>query len=173
MRYFFVLTGLFAVGLSPVIWDSPLWPHVAPADSQNNETALQGVWTLVCHEIEGKVTSSLPAPFFGKQAPKGGPPKAFLARFNKDVFETGPDNPLVPPNRNTYVLNPANKIGAMDITPLDKDAKPIIKDKIEAIYLLKDDYLIICQGVVRPEHFTTSLAPKTTILSIYRRGKQK
>ena len=172
MRHSVALAMLCIVGIVPWFGHTLFSSQVVPTEKQDKEKGLEGVWTQICYEAGGRVVSLLPTPSIGKQGPKGGPPGFFTATFTKDTFETGPDNSRVPPTKCAYLLNPGNKTGAIDFTPLDKDGKAITKDKIEAIYLLKDDYLIICRSVVRPEHFTTSLAPNTTTLGIYRRGRQ-
>jgi uncharacterized protein (TIGR03067 family) len=74
-------------------------------------------------------------------------------------------------------LHPDGNAGSIDGVFLDKDGKERPNQKWQAIYQLKDDYLIICVDLgdppKRPEKLTTSSMTKTTWLYILRRGKVK
>ncbi len=169
MKRSVLLTGLCTVGFFLIAWRSPRWPQGTPEKTQARQNEIEGVWTEVCQEMDGKLMSMLPM-VGPAHLNFPGPNVVRLWKISKKKIEIGPENHLFPQGQYTYELNPGNKAGAIDLIRLDK----IEKEKWRAIYFLKDDYLICVgvYGISRPETFTTSEKPPTT-LYILRRGNLK
>jgi uncharacterized protein (TIGR03067 family) len=161
-----------------ILCGSSLWPQDAPVKAPAGGNPIEGGWTLVCSEVEGKVVSQLPS-FSGATLPRGAPGGGavpYLWKISRERIETGPDNHLFPQGRFSYELNPGKQAGAMDWVPLDKEGGKIVAEKQRAIFFVKDDYLLVCSSqdgaTARPEKFSTSSAPRT-VLYVLRRTNLK
>jgi uncharacterized protein (TIGR03067 family) len=156
------MTRVFAtiLAVSQMIWTSPVFPHAKPGENKHKPNELEGIWTLVSEENEGRVLSFLP-----RSSGNAGD-FVLLWKISKDEIDMG--------NRYAYELNPKKQPGTIDLIRLDKDGKKILKDRGLAIYFIKDDWLFICEGQdKRPDAFTTSGKPSAWFLLVLRRGELK
>ena len=166
MRHAGLLIFLGFLGGSLMVCAAPLYPHTPHGEKKAKPNEIEGVWTWVSEENEGRVVSFSPAP---ARALGTGPAGhgMLLWKISKDEIE-------MVSHRCAYELHPENKPGTMDLIPLDKNGKKLLKEKHVAIYFLTDDWLFICSSPeVRPESFTTSGKPPSRFLHLLRRGELK
>jgi hypothetical protein len=164
-----MVIGLGILAFSLIGWRSPLYPQEKPSGKKAKPPEIEGLWIEVSRESEGKMVSSLPEPHN-----RIGSTVVFLWKISKDKIETGPDNHLFPMIRMIYEFIPGNKAGMIDLIPLDKNGKKMVKDKSQAIYVLKDDWLFICWSTeMRPETFATFGNGPKRELCVLRRSKVK
>jgi hypothetical protein len=69
-----------------------------------------------------------------------------------------------------YELDPDAQPWVVDFFKLDSKGREIEKTRSEALYYLKDDFLMISYGTPRPRRFSISAESKPYIV-VYRRGK--
>jgi uncharacterized protein (TIGR03067 family) len=138
----FLMTGVVVVGQEP------------KAASKDQE-ALQGLWQAV--ELE----------FNGQKAPAEAV-KAFQVQIKGDqlVFNPATDN-----RKHTFVIDPAAKPRAMDLTPADGPAKG--RKMPYAIYKLDGDKLTICldkEGTTgkRPAEFKAAAGDGFALITLER-----
>ena len=171
MTYRILWIALVSLTFFPIAWGSPLSSQESAGEKKGKPNEIEGVWTQAFLENRGKVDSCLPG-ILGQPNPRA--PVPHLWKISKEKMEVGPDNDKFPALRVAYELNPNNKAGTMDLVAIDKDGKKNPKEKWQAIYVLKDDWLFICWSQnERPESFTTTGKSISRVLYVLRRGKLK
>jgi uncharacterized protein (TIGR03067 family) len=130
---------------------------------------IEGLWTEIWSENGGKETA-IAWPL--RDGPDSSPK---IWKFFKEEIQVGWDNHMFPHCRFAYKLNAGGKPAAIDFIGSDKNKPELGKGTWQAIYLQKDDFLIICWDKdERPVSFTTSGKTKPTRwLYILRRGPLK
>jgi uncharacterized protein (TIGR03067 family) len=183
MKRSVLLTGLGILGFFLMTWGSPLCPQEAPAQKKAKSHEIEGIWTQVHSETDGDSSPSMRNPGYDPPGPmrgtggNGSGLGQYVWKFSKEEVGSGwIEDQSFPIFRSHYQLDPDGKMGAMDMIPLDKQGKKMEKEKVNGIYFLKDDILIICfayeNGAPRPEGFTTSALSKSRLVFL-RRGKLK
>ena len=178
----------FLIGALLVVhFVSPIAQSRQAVVAGKDDDKIIGTWTMIGTEHDGKVMSPFAEWFNAEQVellrqmgkvPTGiggrplAPPPVQQWTFTKDKLETKYDAPNAAAALFSYKLQPGEKVSKLDIIPLDADGKPMVQDKSEAIYILKDDVMIIIGGAHRPEHFSSPAGSKT-ILTVLHRGKLK
>jgi uncharacterized protein (TIGR03067 family) len=167
MKRSVVLTGLGILAFFAMAWASPVSSLEAPSEEKIPKE-IEGLWTEIWCENGGKETAIT----WPLREPDS-PPKIW--KFFKEEIQVGWDDHMFPQCRFTYKLNPGNKAGAIDFIGSEKNKPELGKGTWQAIYLQKDDYLIICWDKdERPAGFTTSGKTRPTRwLYILRRGQLK
>ena len=168
--------GLILICLTVVAaggFQSILWSKEGPEKKPIKESGIDGVWSELCRENGGKLVSSRPQINPNPKPTDAKAPR--LWKISKTKIEKGPDDDTFPSEQWSIELHPGNKLGTIDGVLLDKDGKKSAEHKWQAIYQLKDDYLLVCLSLdkARPERFTTSGASNGTFLFLLRRGRHK
>ena len=171
MKWTVSMNGFGVVVVLLTAW-LPVWPQDLSADKKAKPSPIDGVWTWVSWENQGRVVSFLPRrpPAVGLGMVETGP---YLWMISKNEIQCGPDDGgFIPLQRYTFELNPGNKEGLIDLVSYSKNGQKVVETKLPAIYALIDDYLLICMSEeTRPESFSTSGKPATRNLVVLRRGK--
>jgi uncharacterized protein (TIGR03067 family) len=153
-----------------------LHPGQADGGSKDNPHVIGGDWSLVFNEyVGGPPVEALPtAPPMNPRLNLGMAIPASVCTFSigKMKLWHADNDGRAPPEFYNCGLDPKGKLGTMDLEYLGRERENL-QIKSKAIYLVKDDWLFICEdSETRPTCFATDgiSGAKHSVLRSYRRG---
>lgn len=175
-----LLTTLCIVWLFLLSWQSLLCPQEKPGKAKPNP--IEGEWTEVIREMAGVPQSMLPD-LQPAMPGRMGLSSPYRWKISNKTIEMGQDMEYgFPKYRYIYKLSPGKQedaidlnLDAVDLYIVDEARRGKLNDKQKetqrAIFFVKGDYLIICNGGdTRPRSLTSSKDNPNTV-HVLRRGK--